>query len=67
MKDNFSKQAMYTQEYRPTYPQELFDFILNHIKNNRLPGIVVQETASQLKNLQNILKKFLHGYKSETN
>lgn len=31
MKDNFSKQADVYAKYRPTYPPELFDFILKHI------------------------------------
>jgi ubiquinone/menaquinone biosynthesis C-methylase UbiE len=31
MKDNFSKQADSYARYRPHYPQQLFDFILNHI------------------------------------
>jgi ubiquinone/menaquinone biosynthesis C-methylase UbiE len=35
MKDNFSKQADIYAKYRPTYPQELFDFIFNHIKNRQ--------------------------------
>ena len=30
MKDNFSKQADMYAKYRPHYPQELFDFILQH-------------------------------------
>ena len=30
MKDNFSKQADIYAKYRPRYPQELFDFILQH-------------------------------------
>ena len=33
MKDNFSKQANIYAKYRPTYPQELFDFILGKIEN----------------------------------
>ncbi|MDP4263711.1 MAG: class I SAM-dependent methyltransferase [Bacteroidota bacterium] len=31
MKDNFSKQADIYAKYRPAYPQELFDFVLQHI------------------------------------
>lgn len=31
MKDNFSKQADIYAKYRPHYPQQLFDFILEHI------------------------------------
>jgi ubiquinone/menaquinone biosynthesis C-methylase UbiE len=31
MKDNFSKQAEIYAKYRPQYPQELFDFILNQV------------------------------------
>ena len=30
MKDNFSRQADIYAKYRPRYPQELFDFILEH-------------------------------------
>ena len=33
MKDNFSKQAELYAAYRPSYPKELFDFILSHVKN----------------------------------
>jgi ubiquinone/menaquinone biosynthesis C-methylase UbiE len=36
MKDNFSKQADIYARYRPTYPQELFDFIFNHLKNKQI-------------------------------
>jgi ubiquinone/menaquinone biosynthesis C-methylase UbiE len=32
MKDNFSGQAGVYARYRPTYPQELYDFILNRIE-----------------------------------
>jgi len=34
MKDNFSKLADIYVKYRPTYPQELFDFIFSYVKNN---------------------------------
>ena len=33
MKDNFSRQANIYAKYRPTYPKELFDFILGKIEN----------------------------------
>lgn len=36
MKDNFSKQAAVYAKYRPTYPQELFDFIFTHVKNKHV-------------------------------
>jgi ubiquinone/menaquinone biosynthesis C-methylase UbiE len=36
MKDNFSKQADMYVKYRPGYPQELFDFIINHVKNKQV-------------------------------
>ncbi|MBS1509306.1 MAG: class I SAM-dependent methyltransferase [Bacteroidetes bacterium] len=32
MKDNFSKQANVYAQYRPQYPQELFDYILSFVK-----------------------------------
>jgi ubiquinone/menaquinone biosynthesis C-methylase UbiE len=32
MKDNFSKQADSYAKYRPNYPQELFDFILQYVE-----------------------------------
>lgn len=32
MKDNFSQQASAYAKYRPTYPQELYDFILNKVE-----------------------------------
>ena len=31
MKDNFSKQSAIYARYRPTYPQDLYDFILSHV------------------------------------
>jgi SAM-dependent methyltransferase len=31
MKDNFSKQAAVYAKYRPVYPQELFDFVLEQV------------------------------------
>ena len=33
MKDNFSKQANLYAKFRPEYPSELYDFILQHIDN----------------------------------
>lgn len=33
MKDNFSRQSDLYARFRPTYPAELFDFILSHIEN----------------------------------
>ncbi|MEO5563797.1 MAG: class I SAM-dependent methyltransferase [Chitinophagaceae bacterium] len=33
MKDNFSKQADVYAKYRPSYPKELFDFIVGNIKH----------------------------------
>ncbi len=35
MKDNFSRQSELYVKYRPTYPQQLFDFILNHITEKK--------------------------------
>lgn len=35
MKDNFSRQAGLYAKYRPTYPQELFDFIFKHIPEKK--------------------------------
>jgi ubiquinone/menaquinone biosynthesis C-methylase UbiE len=35
MKDNFSTLSDIYVKYRPTYPQELFDFILNYVKNKQ--------------------------------
>jgi SAM-dependent methyltransferase len=32
MKDNFSTQASLYAQYRPQYPQQLFDFIITHVK-----------------------------------
>jgi ubiquinone/menaquinone biosynthesis C-methylase UbiE len=32
MKDNFSKQASIYAKYRPTYPPELFKFIVSHVE-----------------------------------
>ncbi len=31
MKDNFSKQSVSYAKYRPTYPKQLYDFILSHV------------------------------------
>ena len=33
MKDRFSTIAQQYAQYRPQYPQELFDFLLQHVKN----------------------------------
>ncbi len=33
MKDNFSRQSDLYAKYRPTYPQELYDFILSKVEN----------------------------------
>ena len=35
MKDNFSKQADVYAKYRPTYPRDLFDFILSYVANKQ--------------------------------
>lgn len=35
MKDNFSQQADLYASYRPAYPPELFEFILQHISNRQ--------------------------------
>ncbi len=35
MKDNFSKQAGLYAKYRPTYPRELYVFILNNTTHTR--------------------------------
>jgi SAM-dependent methyltransferase len=36
MKDNFSTRAELYAKYRPHYPQELFDCIISHVKENEL-------------------------------
>lgn len=36
MKDNFSARAGLYAQYRPHYPQELFDYIISHVKENKL-------------------------------
>lgn len=36
MKDHFSKQAETYAKYRPTYPPELFDHILDHVTEKKL-------------------------------
>lgn len=36
MKDNFSTRAGLYAQYRPHYPQELFDYITSHVKENEL-------------------------------
>lgn len=35
-KDNFSQQAEIYARYRPTYPQDLFDFLMQEVKNKDL-------------------------------
>ncbi len=36
MKDNFSRQAAGYARYRPSYPPELFDFILSYVKERTI-------------------------------
>lgn len=36
MKDNFSNQAATYAQFRPTYPDQLFDFILQHVDNKQV-------------------------------
>ena len=36
MKDNFSTQSEAYAKYRPQYPAELFEFIIQHVKNKNL-------------------------------
>lgn len=45
MKDNFSDKSDKYAKYRPTYPQEMLDFILSLLdkKDNAWLGIVVLE------------------------
>jgi len=35
MKDNFSRQSGIYAKYRPVYPQQLYDFILQNVKNKQ--------------------------------
>lgn len=35
MKDNFSKQAAVYAKYRPAYPEQLYDFIFEHVANKQ--------------------------------
>lgn len=35
MKDHFSRQSDLYSKYRPTYPQELYDFIIRHINSKQ--------------------------------
>ena len=35
MKDNFSKQSVGYAQYRPVYPQQLYDFILSNVTNKQ--------------------------------
>ncbi len=35
MKDNFSKQSAGYAKYRPAYPQQLYDFIFQHVRNKQ--------------------------------
>lgn len=51
MKDNFSRQADIYAKYRPVYPQQLFDFILDHVKERNVAwdcGTGNGQTASEL-------------------
>jgi ubiquinone/menaquinone biosynthesis C-methylase UbiE len=36
MKDNFSNQANFYAQFRPEYPTELYDFILQHVDNQQV-------------------------------
>lgn len=36
MQDNFSEQAEIYARYRPAYPQELYDFILEHVQHKKI-------------------------------
>ncbi len=36
MKDNFSKQADSYAKYRPTYPAELFDFLMSNVQERKM-------------------------------
>ena len=59
-KDLFSDQAEDYALYRPTYPEELFTYILHLLLKKMLPGIAPQATANLQCPSRNILKKFLH-------
>jgi ubiquinone/menaquinone biosynthesis C-methylase UbiE len=53
MKDNFSRQAEVYAKYRPTYPADLFDFILSFITNQKAAwdcGTGNGQTAKELAN-----------------
>ena len=75
MKDNFSRQAKTYAKYRPDYPKELFDFILNKIvqKENAWDcGTGNGQTAKELsKYFQNVFatdiseKQIQQAYKTE--
>ncbi|MBK5272239.1 MAG: class I SAM-dependent methyltransferase, partial [Bacteroidia bacterium] len=58
MKDNFSRQADKYAKYRPTYPSDLFEFILNNIKNKQTAwdcgtgnGQTAKELATHFENV----------------
>ena len=36
MKDNFSKQSDLYSKFRPVYPQDLYDFIIGHLKEKQI-------------------------------
>lgn len=58
MKDNFSTQAALYSRYRPSYPPELFDFILSYLERKEKAwdcatgnGQTAQELAKHFKNV----------------
>jgi hypothetical protein len=53
-KDLFSKQSDLYARYRPTYPRELYDYILSFVKEKTLHGIVPPVMDRPLLCCQNI-------------
>ena len=58
MNDNFSRQAATYAKYRPGYPENFYDFILNHVQNREAAwdcatgnGQTARELAKHFKNV----------------
>lgn len=57
MKDNFSKQSNAYAKYRPTYPQELYDFILSKVKQRDIAWDCGTGNGQTAKELSKYFKK----------
>ena len=57
MKDNFSRQSAIYAKYRPAYPPQLYDFILEHVRNKQTAWDCATGNGQAAKELAKVFDK----------